>query len=114
MRCCRYNLTRGEAYESKAMQGNTILFSIGILLLYVLVLAGFLVLNDWKLNPRCRAAAHASRPRAHVGFSRLAPLRLGGALIAMHLLFIAWTLLSNPIGAGATPLIQLPGWEESA
>jgi len=91
-----YCVVNGKPYESKALEGTQVMISILILVVYLLLLAVVLIISKWKLFPR-----------------------VGYFLIFLHLTFIAWALLSNPLGSDsegkpAKPVIALSGWEDSA
>merc|ERR1712176_753897 len=78
-----YTLVYAKPYESKALEGLQVLISILILVLYLGILLLVLIISKWKLFPA-----------------------VGAVLISLHLLFIAWALLTNPLGDGK-PVINL-------
>jgi len=78
-----YTLVYAKPYESKALEGLQVLLSILILVLYLGILLLVLIISKWKLFPA-----------------------VGAVLISLHLLFIAWALLTNPLGDGK-PVINL-------
>jgi sodium/potassium/calcium exchanger 4/sodium/potassium/calcium exchanger 5 len=83
-----YTLVYSEPYESIALEGIQVLLSILILVIYLFILMIVLIISKWKLFPA-----------------------VGGVLIFLHLLFIAWALLTNNFG-DTPPVIKLPGWED--
>jgi len=78
-----YTLAYSKPYKSVALEGLQVLISILILVLYLLILLLVLIISKWRLFPA-------------VGF----------VLITLHLLFIAWALLTNSLGDG-DPVINL-------
>ncbi len=78
-----YAAVEEKPYSSPGLRGD-IIFPVAILFLYILLLLGVLVAAKWKLYPR-----------------------VGYVLILLHLLFLAWVLLTSPLGP-SPPVIVLP------
>ena len=76
-------------YKSAALEGNSAIVPICLLFGYVWVLPITLLVTGWKLYPG-----------------------IGRFLIAMHVAFLVFSLLTNCING--PPALEIPGWEESA
>ena len=87
--CCNTaSLCASAPYTSMQMQDPLALLEpIIILFVYIFLLLGVMLFSGWRLYPK-----------------------VGYVLILLDLLFIAWSLLTHPLGgAGSTPVIAVNG-----
>lgn len=78
-----YTGVNKRPYTSEALQGD-IVWPVSILFLYILLLLLVMIGAGWKLYPK-----------------------MGWLLISLHFVFIAWTLITSPLGENPA-LIKLP------